>query len=497
MKNIFRYKKTIVLLVVIVVAVFLYSNNTNGEITLTLEKEEHTDSILISGRVEAVQKAKLSFKRSGEVIAIHKTSGGEVKEGEAIVELGVDRLLREERELQSTLAEEIVRLNSINSGSRRGDLRVAALNLETAKTNLKNISNEVLSRSESILNSLQQSVYSDLDQLFSNPNSDFPRFSVNLGVIDSQTVENARIEIGNILDEVAELPVPETVNEVLSTIERYKDILVYINVRVRPWAKILRDTEEDTAIELFDSFQSQLLENIEEIVNNISKLNTSILELKQAEEKYSNTYVSISNEELITQEARVNAVRNKLAQVQIDIEDSKLVAPFDGIIGSIEADLGEILSPETTVVQIITDDKFEVIADVSELNIGRVNQQQKVLGIIDALNIETPLKIKSVSPVEKLVQNIITYEVILEFVNPSNQIRSGLSVDVEFITEEYGEFIGVPKQAISIDDEGDMYVNVKKDRSIEKRKVSSGVITSSGLIEIKGVSEGETIVFSK
>ena len=148
------------------------------------------------------------------------------------------------------------------------------------------------------------------------------------------------------------------------------------------------------------------------------------------------------------------------------------------------------------ITQIVSDDKFEILVDISELNIGNIYKDQPVVGNVTAIGLETPLVIRTISPVDKLIQNIIAYEVVLDFVEQHEGIKTGLSIDVEFITESYGEIIAVPENALI--EKGDRtFVLVKEGKKYKEREVSRGITTTSGLVAIDGVEDGEVIVVSK
>ena len=341
LKGIIKYKKTIIAVIVVVIIFIFVTSNGAGETELVLEKKEHTNSILVSGIVEAVDKADLSFERTGKVQRISKEIGDFVRKGEAIIVLNTDKLLQEEKELESILIEEMTRLDSIESGPRRQDVDIAKVNLQIVKNELKN---EIIQSNlavEKIIGAIKKIVFLDVDKFFSNAEADAPKINLELTVIERQKIQNGRVYFTTLFDKWDSFPMPNDVDEVLELFDIYESDLVAINSELKGWGKIFRDNNLIEIVNVVENIQEKLLSIIGDLIDAKSRLEDKKLKALQSDEEYEKVYDSVTGEELITQRAKVEIAKNRLARTQIDIRKSVLVAPFSGMIGSISAEIGE------------------------------------------------------------------------------------------------------------------------------------------------------------
>ncbi|MGB9793292.1 MAG: efflux RND transporter periplasmic adaptor subunit, partial [Thermacetogeniaceae bacterium] len=80
---------------------------------------------------------------------------------------------------------------------------------------------------------------------------------------------------------------------------------------------------------------------------------------------------------------RIAEARLKQAQVALDkarqmVEKGRLPAPVDGVVMQISAEAGSYLQPGTPILTVGSPEALEVVADVSEQDIGGVVPGQEV-----------------------------------------------------------------------------------------------------------------------
>ena len=81
--------------------------------------------------------------------------------------------------------------------------------------------------------------------------------------------------------------------------------------------------------------------------------------------------------------ASIDAAKFGVREAEVAVENTRIVAPFDGTVLKKNADVGEIVAPlagaassKAAVVTIADMSSLEVEADVSEANITRVSSDQ-------------------------------------------------------------------------------------------------------------------------
>jgi HlyD family secretion protein len=114
-------------------------------------------------------------------------------------------------------------------------------------------------------------------------------------------------------------------------------------------------------------------------------------------------------------QADVAAAEAALAQAQIALDDTELYAPFPGKIASLDAKVGEQVSPGMPIVTLADLSGWQIETDdLTELNIVRVNEGDPVLITFDAVpDLELPGKVIRIKEIGENKMGDITYTVII------------------------------------------------------------------------------------
>ena len=95
--------------------------------------------------------------------------------------------------------------------------------------------------------------------------------------------------------------------------------------------------------------------------------------------------------------ATIEAAKFAVQEAEVAVENTRIIAPFDGTVLKKNADVGEIVAPlagaassKAAVVTIADMSSLEVDADVSEANITRVSREPELrnhLGCLSAASL--------------------------------------------------------------------------------------------------------------
>ncbi|GMW01059.1 MAG: hypothetical protein AMXMBFR84_21960 [Candidatus Hydrogenedentota bacterium] len=200
-----------------------------------------------------------------------------------------------------------------------------------------------------------------------------------------------------------------------------------------------------------------------------------------------------------------------VAQQEIQLRNMTVRAPISGIIISRSVQVGMYVSSGSPLYQIIDPSTFELMIDVPEQELARVEKGQAADVYVDILGDESLAS--EVSRISPSVQQDGTVQVTLRF--PS-EVRSRLKESafarVNLVLDTHKEAILIPKDSV-IDQNGNKYVfiataNDREDASpIELDKVSKdttftakrvqvelGLEDSNAYEIVNGVAEGDLIV---
>ncbi|MCG2785625.1 MAG: HlyD family efflux transporter periplasmic adaptor subunit [Anaerolineae bacterium] len=132
--------------------------------------------------------------------------------------------------------------------------------------------------------------------------------------------------------------------------------------------------------------------------------------------------------------AALEAAQNALALAQERLTASRLLAPIDGEIVSIELNTGEYAQPGLPVVFISNVSELQVeTSDLSEKDVVKVAAGQPVSVRVDALGQTISGEVINISPVASTLGGDVVYKTTLRLEKPYPEgLRAGMSVDVQF-----------------------------------------------------------------
>ena len=212
--------------------------------------------------------------------------------------------------------------------------------------------------------------------------------------------------------------------------------------------------------------------------------------------------------ELAKQQVAASDARIAVAQQAVD--NCTIRAPFEGIVVSKDAQVGEMVSPisagggftRTGIATIVDMKSNEIEVDVNESYIARVMPQQRVKATLDAYpDRELDGKVRTVIPTadrqKATVKVRITFDKLEEFILPD------MGVKVAFLDEEQDKAKGVekgpqamayvPKAAVR-SGANSSFVLLVRDGRVERRAVRLGMDRGTDVAVLAGLSPGDSIV---
>jgi len=214
------------------------------------------------------------------------------------------------------------------------------------------------------------------------------------------------------------------------------------------------------------------------------------LKAKQAQVKQAEA--SLKAKQAVVTEAQANA-KKILAQ----IEKTKLKAPITATLAKQDIELGEIISANTPIITLISKANLEIEAKIPEADIAKVKLNDKAIVTLDAYtdDVEFQAFVQKIDQVETMVDGVSTYKVKLNFVQPDQRIRSGMTANLDIITAQKNNIIAIPARAV-ISNNGDKKVRLLSQNGfVKEKKVTTGLRGSLGNIEItSGINPGDKVI---
>jgi len=181
-----------------------------------------------------------------------------------------------------------------------------------------------------------------------------------------------------------------------------------------------------------------------------------------------------------------------LAQEQIRLQNTQIVAPFAGEIIRRYVDSGALISPSTPVVTLIHLETLKVVANVLEKDVGLVKSGMKAKILTEAYP-EKPFEGTVVRINKALDLATRTLQAEINIPNPGHLLKPGMFAKVEMILKEKPDALTVPKEAV-LKEEGKEFVFAVEGNQAFRKPVVTGVERESLIEIVEGVKEGDKIV---
>jgi HlyD family secretion protein len=202
-------------------------------------------------------------------------------------------------------------------------------------------------------------------------------------------------------------------------------------------------------------------------------------------------------EVVAAQRAQVATQEAALASLQAELSKRSIVAPADGVITDVAVKKGETARPGAPIVSMNAVGKFEIISNISEVDIAKIKVGQDVHVTLDAFPTSEKWtgKVERIDPAEKVVEGVIFYETRVLFDQDDPRLKSGMTANLDIDVGRKDGVLLVPLRALQ-QKPGRTFVQVLKDGKPVERDIVVGIENNAHVEAISGISEGETVVVS-
>jgi RND family efflux transporter MFP subunit len=253
------------------------------------------------------------------------------------------------------------------------------------------------------------------------------------------------------------------------------------------------------------------LRNAEIQLKRAQQLRDSGIQTQEALDNARTTADSLRAKISLTKQ-QVVAAESRIAAAQQSVDNCTIRAPFPGIVVSKDAQVGEMVSPNsagggftrTGIATIVDMKSNEIEVDVNESYIAKVKEGQLVKATLDAFpNDPYDAKVRTVIPTAD--RQKATVKVRISFLKLDSKILPDMGVKVAFLEEEKPEAADkgktkapqaiayIPKSAVRSDSSAS-FVYVLRDGKVERRAVSLGTDRGTDVAVLAGVSPGDSLV---
>jgi HlyD family secretion protein len=222
------------------------------------------------------------------------------------------------------------------------------------------------------------------------------------------------------------------------TLERNKQLLRQ---------SLIAQSDLDTAQTAYDSAVSQLRLAESQYDASLGQIKSATAQARLAEAQYGAAL------------AQVEQAKATLQAAELDLEHTTIRSPVNGIVVSRSVDVGQTVaaSLQAPTLFLIAQDltKMQVDTNVSEADIGRIGMGQTATFTVDAYpNSPFTGKVSQVRNAPITIQNVVTYDAVVEVANPDMQLKPGMTANVSFLIAERRDSLKVPNAALRFQPDG-------------------------------------------
>ena len=197
--------------------------------------------------------------------------------------------------------------------------------------------------------------------------------------------------------------------------------------------------------------------------------------------------------------ALLDAARAKgpesLAHWEEIYKPAPLIAPLDGTIIGRNVEPGQTVTAQDAVF--VLSDRLVILAQVDETDIGQIRLKQRAQLTLDAYPDEKiPASVDQIAYEAKTVNNVTIYEVDVLPEKVPEVMRSGMTANVTFVTEQKQGVLRVPSEAVRRE-EGRTTVQLPGRTGPgrpEIKAVETGATDGKWVEVISGLSEGDSVL---
>jgi HlyD family secretion protein len=165
--------------------------------------------------------------------------------------------------------------------------------------------------------------------------------------------------------------------------------------------------------------------------------------------------------QIAASEGDLAQTRASLHQAEVNLAYSTIRSPIDGVVISRSVDVGQTVaaSLQAPTLFTIAEDlkKMQVDTSVAEADVGKLRAEMDATFTVDAYPQERFRgKVRQIRNAPQTVQNVVTYDAVIDVENPELKLKPGMTANVTFTYARRDDVIRVPNAALRFRPPADM-----------------------------------------
>ena len=524
--------------------------------TFPVRRGTVTSTVSSTGTVAPLTQAKLTFSGTGRVAEVDVKPGDAVTKGQVLAKLDTTDLALQVSQAKAQLSTAEAKLASIKAGSRPEDVKAAQAQLDAAKARLNAmlaggrpedvaaakasldsataklhqltappLDSDVKAAEQGVasaqaalqkaqtdlanlkagptpqdLKAAQLAVEQAKDNLWSQQtsrdgicgNGRNPKYQCDAANASVAAAETALNTAQNNLVKLQQPPKPEDVAAAEKAVASAQAQLVAAQSKLAQLKAGPNPDDVAAAKAAVTEAQQNLI--LKQKPYTDADIQAQRQAVAQAEADLAQKQKPYTDADLQQAQAGVDQAKAQLDLAQYNLDNAALLAPFDGVVSTVNVNPGEVSSGSSSIV-LVNPKEVRLDLSVDETDIAHVALGQKSSVTFDAIPGKTfSGKVIAIAPNATIQSGVATYVVSVSLDDPG-PVKPGMTGNATIVYGEKTNVLVVPNRAIHTQGRNrtvDVLVNGQK----ETRQVQVGV-SNEQLSEITaGLAEGDQVIVS-
>jgi HlyD family secretion protein len=175
--------------------------------------------------------------------------------------------------------------------------------------------------------------------------------------------------------------------------------------------------------------------------------------IAQADYDTAEANLDVANANVAMAKGSIAQAKASLQQAEVNFQYTRIVSPTDGVVISRSVDVGQTVAASLSAptLFVIAQDlsKMQVDTSVAEADIGKLKPTMSATFTVDAFPGEKFRgKVRQIRNAATTVQNVVTYDAVIDVDNDELKLRPGMTANVTFIWAQKDDAVRVPNAAL-------------------------------------------------
>jgi HlyD family secretion protein len=382
----------------VVLAGFYFWGGDSGTpqyMTARIERGNLRNTVTATGALQAVTTVQVGSQASGTISALYADFNSVVKKGQVIAQL--------------------------DPSTAKAQVDQARANLEQARASLANARAAVVNSRAGVSDAQARSLAA------------------------RSTVQNNQAGVSGAQANVAVLKAQQ--DDALSLLKQQESLLK---------AGVIAQRDYDVAVTTYKTAEARYNQAVAQLDQaKLTEQSASSAGIAQSKAAVEQSQAQVAQAEAQVQQAtaQVQQAQAALNVAEVNLSHTTITSPIDGVVVSRDVNVGQTVAASLSAPTLFTiaNDltQMQVIANIDQADIGLVEQAKTVRFTVDAFpgkEFDGKIAEMRLNPVN--VQNVVTYNVVINVDNPEQKLKPGMTANLTITIDERNNVLKVPNSAL-------------------------------------------------